>query len=345
MSKVVVSIVAWNSMKYLPNALASVAEQSHGDLAVIVVDNGSSDGASDFVHEAHPTAVVLRNRRNLGFARAHDQAIEYARTHFAKDGEDVYVLVLNPDTLIGPHYAERLAEALDRRPEIAAATGKLLRVHDRFDGDMYEPEFTDVIDSAGLVVRKSRRAVDRGAGTANDEEFERTTEIFGVSGAAGMYRLAALEDVAYQGTYFDEDFFAYKEDVDLAWRLRLRGWSALFVPRAKAFHYRAVQGEERQSLLRTIRGRRGRSAFVSFLSYRNHALVLLKNEHFSNLLLHAPWILWYEFRKFLFVLFLEPRSLKAVPAALALVPRMLRKRKATFSRARASAKEIRKWFV
>jgi GT2 family glycosyltransferase len=254
------------------------------------------------------------------------------------------MLILNPDVILDPKYVEKLVDAIDRRPEVASVSGKLLRVHDTFDGDLREPVFTDIIDSAGLRVERSRRAVERGGGKHVTEAYERSVEVFGVSGAAAMYRLSALEDVAYLSEFFDEDLFAYKEDLDIAWRLRLRGWTSLYVPQALAYHYRAARGAEKQSIIQIIRERKGRSAFVSYLSYRNHALVLMKNEQFVNALLHLPWILWYEFRKFLYVLFLEPGSLKAIPRALGLLPRMWRKRKATFSRARVPAKELRKWF-
>lgn len=346
MSKVVVSIVTWNSMKFLPDALASLKGQTYEDISLIIVDNASTDGVVDFVRAHHPYAVVLRNPKNRGFSHGHNQAIAYARAHLRTEGEELFMLVMNPDIILEPNYIETVVGRMTQRRDAGSVGGKLLKMYQTGEEDvLMEQVKSDTIDSTGMRIMRSRRGVERGAGETDDEsQYGRTEEVFGVSGALAMYRLSALEDIAYRGEFFDEDFFAYKEDVDIAWRLRLRGWVSLYVPFAKAYHYRTAYGRERTSVLELIRRRRVRSEAVNFFSYRNHILLLMKNDTAVNAMLHAPLILWYEFRKFLYMLFFEPRTLRAIAAAIRLTPRMLRKRRLAMSRATVRSADIRQWF-
>jgi GT2 family glycosyltransferase len=345
---VAITIVTWNSMRYLPEALASIEAQTHADWSLIIVDNASTDGVAEFVRANHPRAVFIRNTKNLGFSHGHNQAITYAKTHLQRPGEELFVLVTNPDIILTPQYVATLLDTVERRNEVGSACGKLLKVRDRADGEMRRGEPTTVIDTTGLRVRRSRLVTERGGGREDaDGAFDRIEEVFGVSGALAMYRMSALDDVAESGEYFDEQFFAYKEDIDLAWRLRLRGWSALFVPRARAYHYRTASGDGTSSvrnLMAVLRARRGRSAAVSFYSYRNHFLLLMKDEHFSNALIDSPRILWNEIKMFGNYLLMQPSALRAIPAAAVLLPKTLAKRAVIMRNARVKARDIRKWF-
>lgn len=343
---VAITIVTWNSMRYLPEALASIEAQTFRDWTLVIVDNASSDGIEDFVRANFPRATFIRNTKNLGFAHGHNQAIAYAKSRLARPGEELFVMATNPDIILEPDYLATLVDAVARRAEVGSACGKLLKVRERGEGELREGERTSIIDTTGIKPYKNRRIVERGAGESDDAtRYAKTEEVFGVSGAIGLYRMAALEDVAYKQEYFDEDFFVYKEDVDLAWRLRLRGWAALYVPRAVAYHYRAAYGRDQASFLEVIRGRRGRSKVVNFYSYRNHLLLLLKNDQLANALLDMPRVAWYELRKFLYVLIAEPSTLRAIPSYFRLLPRMLKKRGAIMRGATVKAKDMRKWFV
>jgi GT2 family glycosyltransferase len=136
----------------------------------------------------------------------------------------------------------------------------------------------------------------------------------------------------------------YKEDVDLAWRLQLAGYSAWYLPSAEAYHYRSAFGHAEFNHLITIKDRRRKSKFVNRLSYKNHWLVLVKNEFWSNFLLHLPWIIFYELKKFVYVLVLEVGTLKSVGEFFRLLPNIRDKRKQIKILRRVGAKEIRKWF-
>lgn len=350
---VVISIVAWNSMKYLPEALASVEAQTYRDFSLVVIDNASADGVEDFMKSTYPRDAFFRNTQNQGFSRGHNQAIAYAKARIAPERGDVCVLVMNPDVVMEPDFLEEAVKAMQRHPEAGSLCGKLLRMNASLDEISVGGEKTFTIDSAGLRIRKTRRMDDRGAGEQDGTDFDQPRQVFGPSGALALYRLEALNDVAYQPKksvdgreeFFDEDMFAYKEDLDLAWRLRLRGWECWFEPRAAAYHYRHAKGKEKASYLAQAKLRKGRSPLVKFLSYRNHWLVLMKNDSVVNKMIDFPRIAWYETGKFIYALFAEPGTLRAIPSALALRGKMMDKRRELMKGARVDRKEIRKWFA
>lgn len=356
MSRVSVHIVSWNSLRYLPGLFASLDEQTFQDFSVTVVDNASTDDVLDWLRAEYPQVATLRNTRNLGFARAHNQAIALARARWFRQPhapmnrsmgatEDRYVLVTNPDLVLAPDFLEKLVAAADSHPEFGAFGGKLLKIVAERAGDvLVEPRKTTIIDSTGLKIFRSRRVVERGAGEEDTGQYA-DGPVFGISGALALYRMSALDDIKFDTEYFDDDFFAYKEDVDLAWRLQLRGWGAWYEPRAVAYHFRAAAGTERRTPWVALRERRRKSSFVNFLSTRNHLLLLFKNDDIANRLWHLPWILTYELGRFLLVLFTEPWTLKAYFAALRLLPRLRVKRSFAFSIRKITPRDLRRWLV
>ncbi len=350
MARISVHIVSWNHARVLQDAVESLRAQTFRDFTLTVVDNASTDGSVDVVRSSFPDATVLRNFKNLGFSRAHNQAVELARNRWADDDKkgrssiDRYVIVMNPDVILTPNFLEELARGVDGRYGVASASGKLLKVYPRLEEDA-DPRFSTKLDSAGLRMRRDRRAADRGAGEQDGPAYAEPAEIFGPSGALALYRAEAIDALREaDGEFLDEDFFAYKEDVDVAWRLRLLGSTSAYVPTAVAYHYRGTGGSEKAGLLELFRRRRGRSPFVNRLSTRNHVLLLAKNDDVANQLLHLPWIVPHEIGKFLSTLFFAPRALGAYFEAFALLPKMWKKRRALRKRRNASAKEIRKWF-
>lgn len=349
MARISVHIVSWNSARFLPEAVDSLRAQTFTDFTLTLVDNASTDGSVDVVRERFPEATALRNFKNLGFSHGHNQAIELARNRWADDDArgrssiDRYALIMNPDVILTPDFLERLARGVDGRYDVGSATGKLLRVRGGVLGA--EPEFTDVIDSAGLVMRKDRGAVDRGAGERDGGAFSEPIEVFGVSGALALIRAEAIEALReIDGQVFDEDFFAYKEDVDVAWRLRLLGWKAAYVPLAVAYHHRGTGGAEKAGLWERFTRRRRRSQLVNRLSTRNQLLLTAKDDDASNRLRHLPWIVFGAVGTFLSTLLLSPGALGAYFEALALRPKMRKKRRALMKKRKASPAEIRAWF-
>ena len=310
MSKVSIQIVTWNSLRFLPDCLESIFNQTFRDWTVLIIDNGSGDHSAEYVEKNWPQVKVLKNSRNLGFSRAHNQGIA------STDSE--YVLVMNPDVVLEPEFLTEIVAIADKKKRVASFAPKLLKmkfIHiDHCDhttqeqqgsGAMINPDWciikTDLIDSTGLAMKKTRRFIDRGEGTKDEGQYDKQTDIFGASGACVLYRRkslldAKMKDVGIREEYFDEDFFAYQEDIDLAWRLKWRGWRALFVPSAIAYHVRQISATHRFQ----------KSNFVNFLSYRNHLWLLLKNETFINFCRNFIYIFSYQFAKVLYLLFTRP---------------------------------------
>ncbi len=334
-------------MKFIPDLMKSIMAQTYRDFNVVIVDNGSNDGVEAYVREHYPDVVLIRNARNLGFAPAHNQGIRYALEHWTEtDVKDRFVLVTNPDIIFTPTYLEELMAQVHAHPECGSFGGKLLRAfgENLTDEVMKETIHSDRIDSTGLNPHRNFTVTDRGAGEMDEGQFDTQGPVFGISGALVLYRAAALQDARYKDEFFDHHFFAYKEDVDLAWRLQQLGWDALYVPQAKAFHYRGMYGPEKSGLMQKLRNWRTKSAIRNFYSTRNQWLLLMKNMEVVHAILALPWLLPYETARFVYVVLFD-RGLKAFLGALALSPVMLKKRQATRLKQKRSGSEIRRWFI
>ena len=309
-------LVTWNSAGYLPRCAEGLRSQTHAPLEIAVVDNGSSDGSAELAARLMPEAGLIRNAANRGFATAVNQGIA------ATGGE--YVLLCNPDAYLTPDYASRLVAALTGAGDrCGAATGKLLRAR----GEDIEP--TTAIDSAGIRMTRSGRHLD-----ITGENGEAVREVFGVSGAAALYRRAMLNDVAVDGEVFDEDFFSYREDADLAWRARLLGWSALYVPQAVGYHVRRVTPERRREL----------PPEINMHSVKNRFLLRIKNEGAYLALRNAPFEIGRDLLVLGSILTLERTSLPALAWLWNHRRRILAKRRAVQARRRIGDRELARWF-
>lgn len=236
----------------------------------LVVDNASADGTIDIVRRGFPDVGLIACQSNLGFCRANNIGI--ART------TSPFVLVLNPDTRLSEDFLEALLPVFDD-PRAGMAAGKLLR----FDGR--------TIDSAGQDLARSRQPNDRGYGCRDRGQFDRDQEVFSVCAAAALYRRAMLTDLADQdGAIFDETFFAFNEDLDLAWRARRRGWKAVYRHRAIGFHARGATARSpvvRRRFIALI----ARSPEIRFHVAKNRYLTILRNDTRRDYLVNLPFIL------------------------------------------------------
>lgn len=335
MSKVLIQIVSWNSYKFLPDCLNSIFNQTYKNFSVLIIDNASTDGTIEFIKENYPMIMILRNNKNLGFATAHNQGMKLFKNY-------PYILIANPDIIFEKDWLEKILSVIERDKKIGAISGKLLKIYTS-EPEINEKVKTKIIDSAGIKVSRWRRFINRGEGELDHGQYDKKEEVFGFSGACVLCRRQALEDIKIDGEYFDEDFFSYKEDIDLSYRLRWRGWKIIYFPEAVAYHYRQVSGEKKR-ISEIIKERKNRSPLVRYLSYRNHLFLLIKNESFINFLKDLPWILFYELGKFLYLLFFEQKTFKAFFEIFKKLPKMLKKRKYILENRKVDSKIIRKWF-
>jgi GT2 family glycosyltransferase len=262
--RVTACIVSWNSGPQLVTALDSLLAQTGVDLDIVVVDNASADDSCAVVR-SRPDVRLVRNPVNVGFAPAANQGAALA----AQSGSDA-LLLCNFDVRLEPDYLLQAIAALAADVRRASVQGKLLR-------SAPGPAGEAILDTTGHVAFRTRLFRNRGEGTVDDGRFDTAEEVFGVSGAVALYRLAALDDVAVDGQAFDEDLFAYWEDVDLHWRLALRGWSCWYEPAARGWHERGGAGPRR-------------SAVVERLNFVNRFHVIVKNDDAAALLRALPGV-------------------------------------------------------
>lgn len=309
---VLVSILAFHSGTTSERCLRSVLEQDYdGPIEVVVREQGSDADElavlrSMAAEESSGRPVTVEATSNLGFAGGHDATIG--------NGRGQLVLVLNADAWLDPGYLRSAVPWFDD-PKVGAVQGLVVCA-----------DAPHVVDTAGLEPHRNREVRSRGAGSAPADVGE-PTEIWGVDGAVALYRRRALEDAAVppgpDGEVFDASFFAYKEDVDLAWRLRRRGWTTAYEPGARAVHVRSARPS------RAGRWRAG--ADLSRLADRNgfvnHRLMQVKNERFRPLCRALlPWGI-REVGAWLRLPLREPVPIWAVVGILRGMPTALRKRR------------------
>lgn len=321
---VLVSIVTYNSERHIIASLRSVFRQSHRPCAVVVTDNASIDATASRVDSEFGSAVrLVRNSENLGFARAHNLAVRMIESRF--------VLTLNPDAVLTPDFVSILVAFMESHPKLGSATGKLIRMDPALRPILRNGR--PVLDSTGIHCLPNQRHRDRGAGEEDSGRYEQQELVFGTSAAAGFYRRRMLEDVALNGEYFDEKFFVYREDVDLAWRAQLLGWACGYEPGALGYHVR--QGiPERRSLL---------SSEINYHSVKNRFLLRIKNMPWRMYLRHFFSISFRDLVVLVYTLVGERYSLRAIPFLVRNWGLFMSYRAEIERRRRVSHAEIEKW--
>jgi GT2 family glycosyltransferase len=324
---VTVGIVLHDSADDIRACLSAIADQTRRPDAVVVFDNASADDGLGRARAAMPDARFATSSHNVGFAAAHNRVM-------ALEPGDVHVL-LNPDCRLAPGFIERAVEALEADPGIGAVSGRLLRFRGETpDGGPLSEAADDVLDSTGMVAERNRRVLDRSSELPAVGRDLAGSDVFGVSGAAAVYRRTMLEDVAFDGEFLDEAFFAYREDVDLAWRAQLLGWRCRYVPTALARHRRRVAP-----------GRRARlPARINRLSIANRWRMIAKNELAEGWRRDWRAILARDVQILGYCALREQRSLLAVMDVAGDAARLRARRRDVMRRRRADDDEVLDWF-
>lgn len=349
-----VNLLLYKPGAYLGPCLASILAQSYDNFELLIIDNNSGDGTAkrvkEMIDEAQkagqkiPFHKIIVNETNTGFAAGQNQGI--------RESKGELVAMVNQDVVLDGDFLKQAAEAFDSE-KIGSLQAKILRL--KIEGVNFLK--TDIIDTTGLVVLKNRRIIARGQGRQDGGQYDKGEEIFGVDGAAPVYRRAALEDAKLGaqiynrikdsdkfGEYFDEDFYMYKEDVDLAWRLRLLGWSAYYSPLAIAWHARTSGDSEARNYFAIIKERLKIGQFAKYFSFKNQRLMQIKNEQGSLFWRQLPYWLPKEIVSWVYVILFEHYTWQAMKELFKQAPRAWKKRKMIMARKKVSAKEIRRWF-
>ncbi len=254
-----VIIVNWNGRTWLETCLPALAAQTFQDFEVVVVDNGSTDGSVDWLKTEWPQVKVLPQSENLGFAAGNNRGI--------RSTASPYIITLNNDTRVDAEFLAAMVTAVETSdlPKTGMVAAKIVR--------WQQP---DLLDSAGIEVDWAGIAWNRGwnqaAATANQ-----ATEVFGPSAAAALYTREMLAEIGL----FDEDFFCYYEDVDLAWRGQRAGYACLYAPQARVEHWHSATAV-------TV------PAFKTTMLGRNKAWTIVKNYHWPTFMWALPIIIVYD---------------------------------------------------
>lgn len=264
MSEILVSVLVLNyhGCRFLPQLLAHLQQQTVDNFELIFIDNASYDGSVALVEqlctECNIPHTVVQNTTNLGFAPACNQGNRLARGQ--------WLALLNNDAWPEPQWLETLLVATKHDSKIGMVASKMLFAHNPI-----------MINSCGIALDWMGIAWDWRGGETDDPTENALLEIFGPCGGAGLYSRAMLAEIGG----FDDDFFVYLEDVDIAWRARLAGWQAVFQPQARVYHaHSATLGEG--------------SPFKHFLLARNKVWLLTKNYPAKWLVPYLPLIFAYD---------------------------------------------------
>ena len=320
MNSVLVNILNFNGVKYLKPCIDSVLRQTYRNLKIYIMDNYSQDGSVDFIKKYYPDLELSINKSNYGYSKAHNQVIRRYRTD--------YFLPLNVDVILEPNFIEAEVKAMERDEKIGIVGGCLYQMNK----DCSIPK-DKLIDSRGIVILKNRRNIDRDYGKQVIAE-EAEEYIFGASGAALLLRREMLDDIKIGNDYFDEDFFMYRDEIDLCWRAQLLGWKCIYTPKAAAYHVRSYSPKTKNNTPR----------FFRYLQFRNRYLLLIKNDFFLNYLRDLPHILLFEIQALLYAIFLKPFLLKSYVGFVKLLPKMLRKRRMIMQKTITTKEYIHQWF-
>src|ERR1044071_9391213 len=249
-----VTIVTYNSGRFIKRCLESVLAQKYPYREIIVVDNNSTDGTVDILEQFEDRCSVVYNSENIGFAAAQNQAIAMS------DSE--WVLTLNPDVLLLPNFIQALVDAGQIHPKIGTVCGKLLAMTATFDIPA-----RPLVDSTGIYFNPMLRHLDRGSQEIDNGHYLKHEYVFGATAAAALYRREMIEDISLDGEFYDSDFFVYREDADVAWRAQLMGWRCLYAPYARGYHVRKVLPGNRRAL----------PPEINMHSVKNRFLMRIKN--------------------------------------------------------------------
>ena len=271
MSEITVVIPNYNGMKYLPECMTSLCERQENapEYEVLIIDNASADGSVEYLEKewcrkSGVRVSLIPMSENTGFCHAVNLGIRKAQSP--------YVILLNNDTKVEPGFLRGLYDAIREDERIFSVSAKML---------MWDKP--ELIDDAGDRYCVLGWAYSRGKGRPA-EKYEKNVSVFSACGGAAIYRRSVFEDIGY----FDENHFAYLEDLDIGYRARIYGYENRYEPAAAVLHYGSASTGSRYNMRKTE------------LSSANNVCVIGKNMPLFQWILNLPFFLLGFGIKFLF---------------------------------------------
>ncbi len=262
--KVTVVIPNYNGLKFLETCLDAMRRQTMKEVRTIVIDNGSSDDSVSFMEANYPWVEIVRMQENTGFCHAVNEGIKLADTP--------YVLLLNNDTEAEPEFVESLYKAIDASEDIFSVSSKMLNFADR-----------NIMDDAGDGYSVIGWQFQRGVGR-HERYYTGPAEVFSACAGAAIYRKSVFDKIGY----FDENHFAYLEDMDIGYRAKVYGYKNLYCPDARVYHVGSGSSGSKYN------------DFKVSLSSRNSIYLAYKNMPLLQIVINIPALLLGIFVKWLF---------------------------------------------
>ena len=265
MREVSIVIPNYNGKHFLEDCLKSVFAQDIENMEVIVVDNGSTDGSQEYLN-AYPGVRNIALEKNYGFCGAVNAGIKAA--------DSDYVILLNNDTEVDKNFAKELLNLIKSDDRIFSCSSKMVQFQDR-----------TLMDDAGDYYCALGWAFGRGKGGLVENYNDEKT-IFASCAGAAIYRKKMLESLGY----FDENHFAYLEDIDIGYRARIHGYKNVYAPKAIVYHVGSGFSGS------------AHNAFKVKLSSRNSVYLAYKNMPFLQIILNSPFLILGHLVKWAFFL-------------------------------------------
>jgi GT2 family glycosyltransferase len=320
MTNISINLLRWNSpWEEIRACIQAVLLSEFDGFELIYMENYNLACPSlvDQVRDHFGSDLRLRivtASSNLGYAGGHNRFFAETQTEL--------LMVLNPDAILHPGFLTHIVQPF-ADPRVGAVTGKMIKPSPNSNGER-------ILDGTGIMLSHSRRGRERGQFEVDHGQYDHQPRVFGVSGTAAVYRKSALEAVRLGGSeYFDPDFFAYWEDLDLSWRLRLGGYECVYVPKAIVEHGRAAGSSKGgiRNFREFVRHHRSIPLQVRKWSWRNHLFTIIKNDCGWSMYRDLPRIALQEGAMLLFLLLFVPDTLSSVPEFIRLIPKMMSKRR------------------
>jgi GT2 family glycosyltransferase len=244
---VTIIIPNYNGKHFMEPCLDSLKKQTFNDFKVLVVDNASTDGSLSYMEEYYPDIEVIALNKNYGFSRAVNEGIRNADTP--------YVILLNNDTTVDAHYVEEMLKSIKKSPKIFSVSSKMIQ--------MYHPE---LIDSAGDLYTVIGWGICRGSGRPITNYTE-PSAVFTACAGAAIYRRSLFDKMGD----FDENHFAYLEDVDIGYRAKIYGYINMYCPTALVYHVGSGTSGSKYNTFKVKLSARN----SIYLNYKNMPLIQL----------------------------------------------------------------------
>ncbi|PIR41747.1 MAG: hypothetical protein COV30_02155 [Candidatus Yanofskybacteria bacterium CG10_big_fil_rev_8_21_14_0_10_37_15] len=364
---ITINIVVYNGERYVRHCLNAILTQTypHQNIEINILDNNSTDKTREIIQEwasfgklRIPKFSFVESKENLGMWPGQEELL--------KISNGKYILAMAIDVILDKNFLANAFKRMGSDDKIGGLEAKIYKFDLTPDG--FFP--SRIIDTCGFQIFKSRRVINIGHGQEDKDvsfaetsadipltnkalsnksddkqfNFNKYQEIFGVEGAAPFFRKEALENIRIKGKLIDDDFFWYGDDLDLAWRMKLFGWKEVFDPDVIAWHDRQTTKTLKKNFSDFIKLRRAIPIKKRRLDWRNTRWTIIKNDYIINILKDFPSMFKRELQMAIYILFFEPKILLEIPKFIAMIPKMLIKRREVMKRAIIKPDEINKWF-